>query len=86
MRTLWLKNRFLRVLGFSILFQLTSWFYIWSLVPHPLTHGDIVLLLFYIARPGLLTINEGNIFILHCGSHSVTLYAISTLLSPSLSL
>ena len=33
-----------------------------------------------------LAINEGNIFILHCGSHPVTLYAISTLLSPSLSL
>ena len=50
-------------------------------MPRPLTHGDIVLLLFYIAP-----INEGHIFILHCGSHSVTLYAISTLLSPSLSL
>ena len=34
----------------------------------------------------LLAINEGHIVILHCGSHSVTLYAISTLLSPSLSL
>ena len=44
------------------------------------TWGHCVLL-FYIAP-----INEGHIFILHCGSHSVTLYAISTLLSPSLSL
>ena len=62
MSTLWLKNRFLRVLGFSI-FQLTSWFYIWSLVPRPLTHGDIVRL-FSI----LLAIIVGNIFIPHCGA------------------
>ena len=37
---------FIRVLGFSMVFQLTSWFYIWSLVPRPLTHGDIVLLFY----------------------------------------
>ena len=44
------KKPFSKSLGFSILFQLTSWFYIWSLVPRPMTHGDIVLLC-YIASP-----------------------------------
>ena len=81
MRTLWLKIRFYEGAGFFHYF-LTN-FLVLYMVTGEMPPSLMETLYFFFSI--LLAINEGDIFsfILHCGSHSVTLFAISTLLATA---